>query len=114
MVRRGGRFRLRPAFYRRLSCGLLESFKLERTVFGGRHNRPIGIAFRLTRSARVGVEVLRGRRVVRRFRTRTRDAGITHRLRLASEGLRRGQYRVRITVRSDGRRLVRTLIARRI
>ena len=36
LVRRGGRFARRPAFYRRVSCGLLSSFKLERPAFGGR------------------------------------------------------------------------------
>src|SRR5205823_5570601 len=31
-----GHFRPRPSFYRRASCGLVSSFKLERPVFGGR------------------------------------------------------------------------------
>ena len=42
LVRRDGRFARRPAFYRRASCGLLSSFKLERPAFGGRRNRSLG------------------------------------------------------------------------
>ncbi len=59
LVRRGGRFARRPAFYRRASCGPLSSFKLERPAFGGRRNRSLGIAFRLSRAARVTVVVRR-------------------------------------------------------
>jgi hypothetical protein len=111
-----GRFRSRPAYDRRAPCGLLAAAKLERTVFGGARNRPLGIAFRTTAEARVGVEVLRGTRVVRRFRESTRRAGQTHRLRLPAEPLRaRGDYTVRITVRAtDGRQVVARLTARRL
>ena len=114
LARSGGRFRARRSFYRRESCGVLESFKLGSTVFGGRQNRAMDIAFRLTRRARVSVQVLRGRRVVRTFRAQTREARITHRLRLASEGLRRGDYTIRMTVEYGGKRLTSALGARRL
>ena len=114
LARTGDRFRLRRSFYRRESCGVLESYKLGATVFGGRQNRPMDIAFRLTRRATVTVQVLRGRRVVRTFRGETREARITHRLRLASEGLRRGEYTIRITVEYGGKRLTSALGARRL
>lgn len=114
LVRRNGRFRLRPEFYRRTSCGTLQSFKLERPAFGGRRNRPLGIAFRVAREGRVTVEVRRGSRVVRRFAARTRRAGITHRLRLPSERLRRGTYEVRLSYAGTQGSLVSSLYAQRL
>jgi hypothetical protein len=114
LVRRRGRFRVRPVSERRASCGLLRSFKLERPVFGGRSNRALGITFRVGTEARVFVEVLRGRRVVRRFRPTSRRPGVTHRLRLASEGLRRSDHRIRLTVTAGGRRVVASLVSRRL
>jgi hypothetical protein len=113
-VRRGGRFASRPAAERRPSCGLLASFKLERPVFGGRRNRELGVAFRVGREARVFAEVLRGGRVVRRFPPLTRRAGVTHRLRVASEGLGRGDVRIRLTVTAGADRAVATLVSRRL
>lgn len=113
--RRNGRFTVRPAYYRRASCGVLSSFKLERPVFGGRRNRALGIAFRVATRSRVAIEIIRGKRIVRRFRATTRRAGITHRLRLASEGLRRSEYRVRIVVTPTGATpTVSVLTARRL
>ena len=93
---------------------LLRTFKLERPVFGGRRNRALGITFRVDREARVFAEVLRGRRVVRRFVPTTRRAGVTHRLRLASEGIGRGDVRVRLTVTAGRSRVVATLTSRRL
>ena len=101
LVRRGGRFARRPAFYRRASCATLKQFKLERPVFGGRRNRSLGIAYRVATRSRVSVVVRRGKKVVRRFRTRTQRPGRTVRLRLASKKLRRGRHRVQITVRPE-------------
>ena len=45
--RANGRFSVRPAFYRRATCDLVRSFKLQRPVFGGsgrarRSRSPIG------------------------------------------------------------------------
>jgi hypothetical protein len=114
LVRRGGRFRLRPAFYRRTSCATLTSFKLERPAFGGARNRALGIAFRLAREGRVTVEILRGGRRVRRFGPTTRRAGITHRLRLPAERLRRGTYRVRLRYTGDQGSLTASLSAQRL
>lgn len=114
LVRRGGRFAARPDFYRRTSCATLTSFKLERPAFGGSRNRPLGIAFRLARQGRVTVEVLRGRRVVRRFGTTTRRARVTHRLRLAPERLPRGTYTVRLRYVGDQGSLTASLAAQRL
>lgn len=109
-----GRFSRRPSFYRRASCGLLRSFRLERPVFGGRTNRALGIAYRLGSRARVRVTVLRGRRVVRRYPTRTRAANDTVRLRFDSERRPRGDYRVRVRAEREGRAVTSTLTARKL
>ena len=114
LVRRNGRFARRPAFYRRTSCATLTSFKLERPAFGGSRNRALGIAFRLAREGRVTVEVARGGTIVKRFGPQTRRAGVTHRLRLAPEGLRRGTYRVRLRYAGDQGSLAASLFAQRL
>jgi len=101
LVRRNGRFKRGRSFYRRASCATLAQFKLERPVFGGPRNRALGIAYRVAVRSRVSVVVRRGRKVVRRFRTRTERPRETVRLRLASEKLRRGRHRVTITVRPE-------------
>jgi len=112
--RSGGRFTVRPQFYRRASCGLVASYKLERPVFGGRTNRAAGISFRLTRRARVQVTVLRGNRVVRRFTGADRRAGRTYRLRFGSEGRARGDYRFRLTAIGADKQVTATLTSRRL
>ena len=114
VVRRNGRFRVLPPYYRRKSCGLLTSFKLERPAFGGPRNRALGIAFRTSQRARVSVRVHRAGKTVRRYRAARRAGRMTHRLRLASEGMPRGAYRVTITVRAGGRRVRATLVANRL
>ena len=114
LVRRGGRFSLRPEFYRRTSCATLTSFKLARPAFGGRSNRALAIAFRLARRGSVGVEVRRGGRVVRRFRTAQRRQRITHRLRLSARGLRRGTYEIRLVYRNGQSTLTASLYSQRL
>ena len=116
LVRVRGRFRALPAFERAAApCLLLERAKLERPVFGGRTNRALNVSFRVASQARVGVEVLRGSRVVGRERATARRPGITHRLRLGAERLRRGTYRVRLTaVTPAGQRETAILTGRRL
>ena len=58
--------------------------------------------------------VLRGKKVVKRFKARTSAPRRTHRLKLASRKLRRGDYRVRITVGRGKGRVVSTLVSRRL
>ena len=66
-------------------------------MFGGPTNRAVDVTYRLGKSARVRLELLRGKRVVRRLApTKTRAGGRAHRVRISSEGLRRGDYRVRL------------------
>ena len=110
-----GRFTRRPAFYRRASCGMVSSFKLERPVFGGASNRALHASYRLGSRGRVTVDLLRGKRVVRRLSAAsTRSADRTFRLRVPSERLRRGDYRVRVRAVRAGRTTTAILTARRL
>ena len=100
---KGGRFTARPDFYRRESCALLRSYKLERATFGGRTRRPLRAAFRLTRASIVRIDVLRGAKLVKTLvKSRRFAANRTHRATLTAKRLRKGDYRVRITVRRAG------------
>ena len=112
--RAGSRFRVARPFYRRTSCGALTSYKLERPVFGGRANRALGIAYRVRRTGTVGVQVLRGKRVVARFRPTRRRGNVTHRLRLRAERLRRGTYAVRLSYVQGGVQVRSTLYSVRL
>jgi hypothetical protein len=83
-------------------------------VFGGSGRRSLGIAYRLARPGRVTVEVLRGKRRVKRFATRSRKASRTYRDTLAASGRPVGDYRVRVTVRSGKAILSSVLVSRRL
>jgi hypothetical protein len=114
-VRRGAaRFRGLRAYERAGRCDALRLFKLERPVFGGRDNRAVDIAFRLRSTTVVQARVERRGRVVRRYPARTARAGTIHRLRLASKGLARGAYTVRIRTVSGDRTLTARLGLRRL
>jgi hypothetical protein len=114
LLRRNGRFSRRPDFYRRATCDVLPSYKLQRAAFGGSRRTPLRIAYRVATPARAQVTVLRGKKVVKRFKARTAAAKRTHRLKLASRALPRGDYRVRITVGRGTGRVVSTLVSRRL
>jgi hypothetical protein len=109
-----GRFGARPDYYGREGCGTIQSAKLERPVFGGPQNRDLGIAGRLLRSSTVEVQVLRGRKLVRRYRVGRPRVATTRRLRFDAEGQPPGNYTVRIVARRNGQAVVRTLVARRL
>ena len=83
-------------------------------MFGGRAGRALGISFRLARAGTVTIEVLRGRRVVRRLGTQARTANVTHRLQLPARGLRRGRYVVRLRYSGDQATLRAALTAQRL
>ena len=70
-----------PPHYGREGCTLINSFKLERPVFGGTNRKSLGIAYRLLNPAKVTVTVKRGEKVVKRYTARTRRGNRTHRLR---------------------------------
>ena len=114
LLRRNGRFSRRPDFYRRATCDLLPSYKLERAAFGGSRRRPLRIAYRVATAARAQVTVLRGKKVVKRFKARTVAPKRTHRIKLGSRKLARGDYKVRITVGRGAGRVSSTLVSRRL
>ena len=114
-VRRDRRFVARPGFERRGRCGLLARFKLQRPVFGGSTATPLRFSYRLAEPARVRLVVRRGSRVVRRYRSRSRRAARTYRLRIPVARLARGDHRVTLTARTaSGRRLTARLTSRRL
>jgi hypothetical protein len=97
-VRRHGRFRAAGGYERRQTCAALGFFAASLPVFGGTRRRALALSYRLNSARRVGIVVFRGKRVVRRFKTRARRSGHTYRLRISSRMLRRrGMYRVRLT-----------------
>ena len=113
--RRGGRFLNRPASYMNDRCGILGFFKLRRSAFGGRRNRPLGIAYRVPHGAdSVSVVALRGARVIKRFNA-GKQRERTYKFELPAKGLPRGtDVRVRVTVRRINAKVVSTLTARRV
>ncbi len=115
LVRRSGRFSPRPSFQRRATCrGALRNFKLERPAFGGSANRALDVSFRLAGDGRVTVDLLRGTRRVQRLSSAARAGGTLHRLRLSSEGLAPGVYRVRLRASAGGRTTTATLTTQRV
>ena len=94
---------------------MLRTFKLGLPVFGGTRARRLGVSYRLGSARTARVTVLRGRRVVRRFKARSRRAGRTYRVSIAPRGLPRATYRVRLTLTRRGTKPRRfTLAARRL
>lgn len=112
--RRRGRFVVRPAFYRRQTCGTLASFKLERPVFGGRTNRALHVSYLVAKRAQVRLEFRRGNKVLLRTPWRVRRAGASFRERFDAERRPRGTYTVVIYVTQGNERLVARLSARRL
>jgi hypothetical protein len=113
---RGGRFVRRPASVRRSSCRVFTRFLLNAPVFGGSTARALRVRYALARTARTRVDVLRGRRVVRRLAGLERvRAGRLQTLRLRPGALADGRYRVRLTIRRAGARAQTvTLSARKL
>jgi hypothetical protein len=111
--RRHGRWTRRPTFHRVRSCRVLQLFKLRRPAFGGTTRRNLGIAYRLTEAGTVTVQVLRGKKVVKRYRARQVPAGRVVRLNLAADPLRRGDYRVRLRA-SASSTVSATLVSHRL
>jgi hypothetical protein len=115
LLRRRGRWSVRPQFYRRESCRLLAAAKLTRPVFGGRSQRALGISFNLRRAGEVAVDVRQRGRVIARFPKRAYVAGRTIRLRLgAARVRRRGDVTVTLRATRTGAAETQTLTARRL
>jgi hypothetical protein len=116
MRRAHGRFMRRPASHLRDTCGPLNSFKLQRPVFGGAGSRPLKITYSLPRGVdRVSVVASAHGKVLRRFKKTGADPGREYRLEVPASGIRRGtDVQVRITVVRAGTRTSSVLVSRRI
>ena len=112
--RRRGRFAPRPEYRLQVACGAVALFALDRPVFGGRGERPLGIAYRLARTGRAEVRVLRAGRTLRRYPAVTVPGGRLVRLRLRSEEIPAGDVRVVLQVATAEATVTRTLAARRL
>ncbi|MDX6699492.1 MAG: hypothetical protein QOE65_2889 [Solirubrobacteraceae bacterium] len=99
---------------RRVGCGLLDGFRLDRPVFGGTTGVSLTGTYRLAKRAKVTLTVTRGRTVVRRFATAERAGGRTYRFSLPSRALRRGDYTVRLLAQSGDDQVLSLLSARRL
>ena len=108
-VRRGRVRVAKRSISRRERCGVVRTAALRSPLF----RKSVRGAYRLSRRARVSVTLLRGKRVVRRLRTRTRKAG-ARRFRISGAGLARRGYTVRIVARAGKSRSVVRLAARRL
>jgi hypothetical protein len=97
------------------TAALLRGFALSRPVFGGRSSAGLAIRYRLGTRARVDLALYRGTRRIRTLARGIRGPARTHRVVVASRGLRRGLYTVLLTVRTpDGRTRTERLASRRI
>jgi len=113
--RRGGRFRVRPAFQRTDSCtNLIGSFRLNRPVFGGRQKRALFASFRLNQPADVKLTVTRNGKVVRTTTRKRYTAGNGRTIRVTPRTRRRGDYRVTISAERGSRTATSTLTTRRL
>jgi hypothetical protein len=113
--RDGGRFfQLRP-FQRRNPCGIVRDARLVSPFFGGISDSPLTLAFRLNETANVRIVVRRGRRVVKRYRSRSYRVGRTHRKRLnIPTALRGGEYSVVLRVTAPGHGSTVTVTGRKL
>ena len=113
LVRSRGRFKLRSAFVARATCGPLRQFRLGQLVFGGKRREGLRVVYEVADAGTVRIEVLRGKRVVRRTSRRIARPG-PYSTTFSSKRLRKGKYRVRIIAEVGGRRVVSTLTAYRV
>jgi len=114
--RRKGKFIARRDFQTGSSCAVIRSFQLRSPVFGGRKNVAAAVSFRLTQDmATVYVDVMRGRKVVKRATHRKVLAHKTYKVTVPARGVRRGPVTVRLTAVRGGRPVqIETLNAARL
>ncbi len=93
---------------------LIRSLKLARRTFGGRRVRSLVLRVRVGRAAKVSVLLLRGKKVVRRIKAFRSKPGRTRQVKIRARGVRRGAYRLRVTVSDATERKVKTFKVRRV
>ncbi|MEO8689831.1 MAG: hypothetical protein ABI611_16660, partial [Solirubrobacteraceae bacterium] len=97
VARSGGRFHTLPAVERASRCGPVRLLRVQRPAFGGRGGAPLRVSFRLGRSGRARLDLLRGSRVARRLHSRRVTAGRAVHVTVRARGLARGAYRLRLS-----------------
>jgi hypothetical protein len=108
--RKRGRWYVLDPFQRRDACGFLRSFALSAPAFRKR----LRVAFQVSEPANVTLDLLRGRKRVRRLASGEYRRIATQRLRIPARGLRRGVYRVRLRAKGERRAITAVLTTRRI
>src|SRR4051812_1995637 len=105
-----GRFSVRPAYERTTSCGLVRSFRATRPAF----KRPLSVSYRLAAKSTVTIAVLRGKKVVRRYKAATRSANRTYRRTISAKGLPHGELRVVLSAKAGNASSSLPLTVRRL
>jgi hypothetical protein len=96
---------------------LVQSFRLNRPVFGGRSRNRLVIRYRLREAGRVTLTLYRGKKRIRRLSRGNRVTGRTYTVRLRPRKLKRGaKYTIRMSVVSTDRKATQQarLSARRL
>ncbi|MDQ3739672.1 MAG: hypothetical protein M3389_01890, partial [Actinomycetota bacterium] len=114
LLKRGGRFRVRPGFHAARRCRLIRLARLTRPVFGGTNRKPLRVSARLNQPGSITMTVRRGRKVVARKRFRAAGTRV-RRFRVSlRRTLRRGDYRATVVARSGSTAERVTLTGRRL
>jgi hypothetical protein len=109
-----GRISVRGAYDRRTQCSLVRTFRASLPAFGGRLGRPVTVSYLVDARATVSISILRGKKVVRRIGTRTRDANHTYRQRLTALRLPRGDLRIVLNAKAGNRTQTSKITVRRL
>ena len=112
LQRKGGKFKLLPAFKAPKTCGLIKKAEFRRNVFGGGRNQEAAIRFRLNEAAKVSAVVKRGNKTVKTFKARTFQADRTASLLFRAKP--RGLYTVTLNAERGQSRATITLSAKRV
>jgi hypothetical protein len=114
LERRNGKWRNRPDFYLRGTCGVLTFAKFERPVFGGTRKLPLRYGYRVGKASTVRAQIWKGKKLIKTFKPRKAKANHTYRLRHGLKGLGKGPYQLTLRVTRGKQRVVATLVSRRI
>jgi hypothetical protein len=106
-----GRFSVRPAYERTTSCGLARSFKASRPAM---NSRSLGLSYKLAVKSRVSIVVLRGKKVVRRYKSVTRSANRTYKTKISGRKLPKGELRIVLTAKGGNASSSLPLAVRRL
>jgi len=113
--RKQARWTVLPAFDTHDQCAVLADAKSERPVYGGKRSRALLTSFRVgPNPAVVSVAVMRGKRTLRKVKPKAVAAGKLYRLSFSAKTLKRGTYKFVVTGNSGGRKVTRTVTARRL